>query len=245
MTFDTGVIVTVAGTLPDHMMGGYELLVTRTTGVRIGVERERYALFHLKPNAVVQPDRLASLFLPYVPPRSPYGVVEVRAPGETRYLRANDHELPPALLKARFDEFTAYPDPNEPGALTIDPVWIEEHITTEDVPVFGTLTCHRKVLGYLRQVVEELPPGEVEELVRQVGACFEPLASPDDPSGPLTARPFGAVIDLNAATNRPGEPPDQPFPLLRAMYRGGFGWGGRDAYPQGSRFRYVHAPQRG
>ena len=225
-------------------MGGYELLVTRTTGEMIGVRTERYVLFHLRRNAAGTPTRLARLFLPYITEEHPYYAAEVRAPGETRYLRANDRELPPALLKARFGEFTAYPNPADPDGLRIDPAWTEERIVTEKIPVFGEVTCHQRVLGYLTKIADELLADEAGRDVSDVGPCFEPFASAEDPSGPLTARPFGAMIDLNEQENDPGETPSQETVVLREMYRGGFGWGGRDAYPQGSRFRYVHPPKR-
>ncbi|MEX0983948.1 MAG: hypothetical protein WD096_02740 [Actinomycetota bacterium] len=244
LTFDTGQILTIAGTLPDHLMGGYELLVTRTTGETIGVTHERYVLFHLKPNASANPERMASLFLPYIPADHPFDVAQVRAPGDTRYLRANDRELPPADLKVRFGEFTAYPDPATPGALVIDPVWIDDRIATATVPVLGEITCHEKVIRYLTNVMQQLEADQKTDLITDVGACYEPIASPDDPSGPFTGRAFGTVIDLNEALNEAGETPEQEFALRRFMYRGGFGWGGRDAYPQGSRFRYDHRPER-
>ena len=243
LTFDTGQIVTVVGTLPDHLMGGYELMVTRATGETIGITHERYGLFHLKPRAITNPDRLAALFLPYVPQDFPYGHVEVRAPGQTRYLRANDRELRPLALKQRFKEFAAYPDPDLPGALRIDPTWVQEHIASQTLPILGTVTCHAKALGYLAETMNELLAADRASTITDVGPCFEPVASPDDPRGPLTATAFGAAIDLNADQNEPGQPPSQEPTLVRSMYRGGFGWGGRDAYPLGARFRYVHRPR--
>jgi hypothetical protein len=244
MTFDTGQIVTIVGTLPDTMMGGYELLVTRPTAETIGVTHERYVLFHLRANATAYPGRLSQLFLPYIPPTAPFGVAEVRAPGDTRYLRANDRELPPALLKERFGEFAAYPDPASPGRIRIDPTWVDANIVTQDVPILGPVTCHEKVIRYLTHVMEGLRSADRASMIEDVGTCFDPVADPTDPSGPFTGRPFGAAIDLNQAKNHPGDPPDQPYALLRAMYKGGFGWGGRDDYPQGALFRYVHRPAK-
>ncbi len=50
----------VIGTLPDALMGGYEVLVTRDTGRRIGVAQDRYVLFHIRPNADVTADQLVT-----------------------------------------------------------------------------------------------------------------------------------------------------------------------------------------
>src|SRR5207247_511325 len=74
--------------------------------------------------------------------------------------------------------------------------------------------------------------------VSSAGICYDPVADPTDPDGPLTAKAFGAAIQLNRGTNQPGTTPEQPKALIAAMARWGFGWAGRDAYPQGALFRY-------
>ena len=111
LTFSTGNDVTIVGTLPDVLMGSYELLVDRATARGIGVTHERYILFQVRPAAHPTAPELAQRFVPYLPIDVPYPVVEVRAPGETKYLRANDREAPPIVLKERFGEFQAQPDP--------------------------------------------------------------------------------------------------------------------------------------
>lgn len=232
--------VEVVGTLPDELMGGYELLMMRPSAERIGVTHERYALFHVREGLVPDPERLAALFLPYVPPDFPYGSVEVRAPGQARYLRANDRELPPVLLKQRFGEFRAIPDPQDPGPLQVDPSWVGEHIASVDLPVIGGVTCHEQAIRALRRAMNGLGQAAVTA-IQSVGDCYEAVADPDDPDGPFTARAFGAAIDLNPATNDEGDPPDQPRKLVTAMGKAGFGWGGVDAYPQGATFRWNRA----
>lgn len=241
MTFVEGGEVEIIGTLPDTLMGGYELLMTRPAAERIGVTPERYALFHVR--ADTQPDaaRLATLFLPYVPTTFPYGDVEVRAPGQARYLRANDRALPPALLKERFGEFAAIPDLASPGPLQVDPDWVTEHITSRDVPVIGEVTCHIQAIRALTRAMNALIESGNTDKVQTVGDCYEAVADPDDPDGPLNARAFGGAIRINPATNDDGDPPEQPRRIVAAMAEVGFGWGGVDAYPQGSLFRWTRA----
>ena len=83
-----------------------------------------------------------------------------------------------------------------------------------------------------------------EDAVTDVGDCYEAVIDPDDPNGPLTSRAFGASLTLNAAENDDGDPPDQPESLVEAMAKGGFGWAGNDAYPQGSLFRFTRLPAK-
>src|SRR5262249_3724847 len=87
LTFSTGKQVSIVGTLPGVLMGGYELLVGRATGERIGVTHERYVLFHVRPYTHVTSAELSQRLVPYLPVDVPYPFVEVRAPGETTYLR--------------------------------------------------------------------------------------------------------------------------------------------------------------
>ena len=238
LTFSTGVDVTIVGTLPDVLMGSYELLVDRATGDRIGVTHERYVLFQVRLYAHATADQLAQRFVPYLPIDVPYPVVEVRRPGETKYLRANDREAPPIVLKERFGEFDAHPDPTKAGAITIDPAWVQTHIASENLPVLHTVTCDTAVLDFLRRAMNQLQSAGHAADVSSAGTCYDPVAGPTDPDGPLSAKAFGAAIELNRGTNVPGTTPAQPKTLVAAMARWGFGWAGHDAYPQGALFRF-------
>jgi hypothetical protein len=241
LEFDTGGTVVVAGVLPDDVAGGYELLVDRATGEDIGVTHERYVLFQVRPGSQPNPNVVAAQLLPYLPEDAPYYAVEVRDPGSITYRRANDRELPLMLLKRRFGEFAAQLEPVT-GVLTIDPVWVQERIVLADVPVLGPVTCHRKALAELQTAMIRIEAEGSGPLIAQVGDCFEASAVPDDPDGILSARDFGAAIDLNLASNQPGETPSQPDSVIRPMVENGFGWGGKDAWPQGALFRFRRPP---
>jgi hypothetical protein len=238
LTFDTGASVNIVATLPDVLMGGYELLVPRRTGVSIGVTHERYALFTVAPNANPVPVTLAARFVPYLPADAPYPDVEVRAPGDTAYLRADDGELPLALLKSKFGEFTAYPSTTSPGALEIDRTWIQDHIESAAVPVLGSVMCNTDAIRLLKKAMAFLTASGDESAITDVGACYKPVYQVDGPGPPISAQTFGAAIELNPQSNVKGQPPSQSTKLVKAMARAGFGWGGDDAYPQGALFRY-------
>ncbi len=147
------------GTLPDLATGGHELLVTKGTGEDLGVTTERYILFRVRPGASPRVDRLSAEILPLLPVDARYPYVEVRAPGTTRSLRANDRELPLIALKRRFGEFAALPDQTGTGAIQIEPAWIDAHIITEDLPVIGSVTCNRKAIRSLARAMIEIEGG--------------------------------------------------------------------------------------
>jgi hypothetical protein len=238
LTFSTGKEISIVGTLPDVLMGGYELLVGRSTGEKIGVTHERYALLDVRPYSHVTSEELARRLEPYLPLDAPYPHVEVRAPGETKYLRANDREAPPLVLKERFGEFTAYPDPQSAKRIKIDRSWLNTHIASEDLPVLGTVQCNNVALDLFRRAMDQLRAKGNGAAVTSVGACWVPIADATDPDGPLTGAPFGASIEIDPGSNPPGSTPEQSPALVAAMARWGFGWAGRDAYQQGALFRY-------
>jgi hypothetical protein len=238
LTFEGGHDITVVGTLPPVFMGGYEMLVLRGTGEDIGVTHERYVLFQVRPTTSPSADELSARLNPLLPNSAPYLFVEVRAPGQTVYLRANDRELPVEVLKERFGEFAATPAGAPPGQIRIEPKWVQNHIVSQDLPVLGTVQCHAKVLSLLKQAMLDLKAHHQQGMVSDIGDCYEPVASIDDPEGPLTARAFGGSIDINPRENQPGDTPNQPEALVQTMFHHGFGWGGKDEYPQGALFRY-------
>jgi hypothetical protein len=240
--FRGDVEIAIVGTLPDALMGYYELLVSRDTGDTIGVTHERYALFHVRSSRTVSADELTPLFDDLLPTDTPYPAVEIRAPGEAGYLRANDRVIPPLALKQTFGEFLARPDPQDVDRIVIDPTWIQDNIGSASVPLLGTVTCNTQTIPLLKRAARALvASGSTSEII-DVGACYDPLASLDDPTGPLPPSAWGVSIELNLSSNPPGKPPNQPKELVHEMYQLGFGWGGNDAYPQGALFRYRKAP---
>jgi hypothetical protein len=238
LVFQGGQQLTVAGTLPDDLMGAYEVLVTRETGRHIGVAHDRYVLFHAKPAAATKPGAFVSALQALLPTDAAYPAVEVRAPGDATYLRANDRSLPPLVLKRTFGEFQAHAEGTN---LVIDPTWVQDNVRSVTLPVLGTVTCNDAIVPSLKQAVRLLVAANQSAAVTDVGACFAPTLSVDGPNGTIDEGSWGVSIQLDPSANAPGEAPQQSKTLVQAMERSGFGWAGTDAYPQGALFRYQKA----
>jgi hypothetical protein len=238
LLFRGGATIDVVGTLPDALMGAYELLVPRATATEIGVTHERYSLFHVRQQANRTSRSMQPPIEDLLPPDAAFPAVEVRAPGEATYLRANDRAIPPLELKQTFGEFEARPDPTDAGRISIEPAWVQDNIRSATLPVLGTVTCASRLLPLLKQAAREITAQGLESEIVDVGPCFDPVSSPTDPNGPLSTADWGVSIQLNPSSNPPGSRPSQPKDLVHEMYRLGFGWGGNDAYPQGALFRY-------
>ena len=127
--------IRIATVLPDELVGASELLVSKETGRRIGVTRDRYLLVRPVAGGSMTSVSLRRAIQPLLP--RDLGVfrrVQARAPGETPYFRAGDAVLPPVLLKALFGEFAARPAPGQPGSLEVDPAWMGTHLVTTRIP---------------------------------------------------------------------------------------------------------------
>ena len=138
------------------------------------------------------------------------------------------------MLKERFGEFDAHPDPTKAGALTIDPAWVQTHIASEDLPVLHTVTCDTEVLDLLRRAMNQLASAGHASDVSSAGTCYDPVADPTDPDGPLTAKAFGAAIELNRGTNVPGDRPGADEDIDRNDGSVGIRLGGSRCLPTGS-----------
>jgi hypothetical protein len=237
--FQGGFQVTIVGVLPDELVGAAELVVDRGTGAAIGIEQERYLL--LLPTAGRHPTagRLRERLVALLPPDELYRTAQVRAPGQTRYLRMGDAVLPPSIIKARFGEWSGYPDPADPGAIQIDPRWVEKKIVTTTVPVLGEVTCHRKLIPQLRGAMEELESAGLASTIHSFAGCFAARNVLGSPSASISHHSWGIAIDVNADTNPFARPPSQDPALVALMESWGFTWGGDWIVPDGMHFEYL------
>jgi hypothetical protein len=242
--FQGGASVTINGVLPDELVGGAEVVVNRATGAAIGVTQNRYLLF--QPSAGLQPSdrQLEGRFRAVLPPGLPYPVVEVRAPGETTYLRAGDGMLPQALIKRRFGEWAGTPQAADASLLEIDPAWIQDHIVTVTIPVLGRVSCNRKILPQLRGAMKAVVAQGLESTVHSFDGCFVAAFDLSPSSGSISHNAWGAAVDVNADTNRLGSPPAQDPELVAIMRQWGFVWGGDLLVPDGMHFEYASQPNR-
>jgi hypothetical protein len=244
MEFESGFQVTIVGVLPDEQVGAAELVVDRGTGAAIGVEQERYLLLlpaaDRNPTAAGLRERLIRL----LPPDLPYRTAQVRAPGQARFLRMGDAVLPPSIIKARFGEWTGYPDPAEPGSIQIDPRWVDKKIVTTTVPVLGEVTCHRKLIPQLRGAMDELERNGLAATIHSFAGCFAARNVMGSPSATISHHSWGIAVDVNADTNPFARPPAQDAQLVALMQRWGFGWGGDWIVPDGMHFEYLRPPPK-
>ena len=225
--------IEVVAVIPDELMGGHELLVSRKTGERLGFTRDRYAL--IDPAEGVSSEEIHAEIEAIVPEDT---FVEVRGwSAGVPLLRHGDGVSSMAKLKLNFGEFAADP---EGGELDPDPAWEEENIETREVPLLGEVTCHRKIFP---QLIAGLAAIQGEGVVGSgYAGCYVPRFISHDPTRSLSYHSWGVAIDINAEANAFGAEPDQDTALVESMEAQGFQWGGRWDVPDGMHFEWLYFP---
>jgi hypothetical protein len=235
-----GTTLRVTGIIDDELIGAHEVLVSRTTGTRLGIVRSRYLL--VAPRSSVPRRRVEAGLRSALPP----GVrLRVRAPGETPVFRHGDAVLPPLALKEVFGEFAAAPIAG--GFLRVERRWVSQSIRTARVPRLGAVRCHRRIIPMLRGALQELSDRGLAGLIdpAQYGGCYSPRFLNRTPAAGISHHAWGVAVDLNVAQNPYGAEPRMDRRVVEIFERWGFTWGGRWLVPDAMHFEFMRFPTRG
>ena len=235
--------IRIAAVLPDELVGAAELLVSRATGARIGISRDRYLLIQPSDHHRLTSRSLRRALGSLTPKAlGVFGRVQVRAPGETPYFRAGDAVLPPVLVKVLFGEFAARPAPGRPGYLELDPSWVRAHLVTSRIAPLGVVTCNRGIVDQVRGAMRELRSRGLGDLIRSFNGCWNARFISRDPTAMISHHTWGIAFDTNLDGNFYGQTPHQDPRLVRILERWGFLWGGTFVVPDGNHFEYRRSP---
>jgi hypothetical protein len=132
----------------------------------------------------------------------------------------------PGLLKVRFGE-PAVGLPYGSDWIRVSPTFLHRYIVHRRVPILGTVTCHRALIGRLRAALGELARRGLSGLVDpgDFAGCYAPRRI--QPRGQLSLHAWGLAVDLNASRNPFRGRSHQDRRLVRTMEKHGFTWGGR------------------
>jgi hypothetical protein len=168
--------------------------------------------------------------------------MQLRAPGETPFLRASDAVLPQVLIKEHFGEFAWQPPPPGQDDFILDPAWVAANIVDAEVPILGHVRCHRALVPALTRALDDLVQQDLAGLVdpSTFQGCFVPRMTRSG-SG-ISRHAWGAAVDINFADNQTGVASAQDERLVAAMARAGFTWGGGWLVPDPAHFEYVQPP---
>jgi hypothetical protein len=104
--------------------------------------------------------------------------------------------------------------------IEIDPRWAADHLVTEDLPLLGTVTCHRDVIGPLRTALQDLADNGLGFTVHGSLGCFVPGIIPS--TGSISRHSWGVAFDVNPGPNPRGLLGAQDQRLVDALAAQGF-----------------------
>ena len=235
LIFRTG-SVRVGAVVPDDAVGWAEVLVNREVGHRLGIAHERYLLAQ-PPDPLTRP-AMKRMLDPLVGDNP----IRVDLPGATRYVRVASGVRPPIVVKEFFGEFAATPQSN-PAWLTIQPSWVERNIVTTEVPLLGTVRCHRKLIPMVRAALYEIVERGLGPEIEVYSGCWVSRTVARSPTAPPSYHAYGAAIDINAPQNPYGTKPTMDRRIVRIFESHGFNWGGDFLIPDGHHFEFWEFPE--
>lgn len=129
----------------------------------------------------------------------------------------------------------------ENGWIEPDDAWVQANLTTAEVPILGTVTCHRVMIPQLSGALAEIEREGLASLIRpeDYAGCYAPRFIDRDPTLPLSNHAFGLAVDLNSDTNQLGTRGDMDPRIVEIFERWGFEWGGRWERPDPMHFELA------
>lgn len=131
--------------------------------------------------------------------------------------------------------------PNEDGTLNQDPEWVRKNIVSFQVPILGSMKCHRVMRPQLSQALAEIESSGLAPLIdtKQFGGCYVPRFIARDQTRPISMHGWGLAIDINVSTNLQGAEPQLDPRIVHIFERWGFRWGGHWSVPDGMHFELA------
>lgn len=224
-----GTEISIIGIVADSVLGAPELIVTDSTAGEVGAFEPRFLLFEFEGESGSIERDVRAVFPTDLP-------VRFRGPGETSYLRHADAVLPQVVIKQIFGEFTINSPTTDP--FEVDPVWFDTQIVTQQLPLVGSVTCHRSVMPLLEQALIALAEAD-QDLIDPAG--FEGCWNPRFVSGSqsISRHAWGVAFDINYSANPTGSGAAMDPAVVETLAALGFTWGGDWLVPDPAHFEWV------
>ena len=112
------------------------------------------------------------------------------------------------------------------GRIAPDSAWVRENIRTEQVPILGSVTCHKVMLPQLRAALAQVVEQKLADRIHpgEYAGCYYPRFIAGSTS--LSNHSFGIALDLNVPGNQRGTSGEMDRGVVAIFKRWGFGWGG-------------------
>lgn len=226
----------VAGVVDDALIGSSELVVSSTDADLMGWDGQgSLVVEHTRADARSLETDLLSL----VPGATPARVVIPDDDGP----RAASLVLPLSEVKRQFGTF-AYRPREDVREIDIDPEWVTENIVSADMPLLGTVRCHREIVDDLAAVLGELVDRGLGDLIRseEYAGCYHARRTGTGADAGLSRHSWGIAIDINVDLGAPGGGIPLPDQVIDVFEQRGFRWGGDFLIADNHHFEWVGIP---
>ncbi len=116
------------------------------------------------------------------------------------------------------------------GRIQPEQSWVDSHISTEEVPILGTVTCNRFIMPQLRAALTEVVTRGLADKINpgEYAGCYYPRFIAG--STTLSNHSFGTALDLNVPGNLRGTVGEMDRDVVAIFKKWGFAWGGDWGY---------------
>ncbi|PVG82267.1 hypothetical protein DDE18_12275 [Nocardioides gansuensis] len=112
------------------------------------------------------------------------------------------------------------------GRIAPESSWVEANIRTEQVPIIGSMTCHKVMFPQLRAALLEIQQRGLADKIHpgEYAGCYYPRYIANTQR--LSLHSFGIAFDINVPGNQRGTVGEIDRDVVAIFKRWGFGWGG-------------------
>lgn len=227
----------VVAVVPDGSVGRSEIVLHAADATAAGLGADGTVFLRHEAAPGVELEALTAQIEALVPPDLTARIVDATA-GE---LRRAPLVLSLAQVKELFGEFAFRPRDGV-REIDIDPDFAAQHIVRADVPILGSVTCHRGIVddlrGALQQVVDAGLAREIDPA--RYGGCYHPRRI-STTGARLSHHSWGIAIDINVDLSHPDLGPSPHPDVIAAFEAHGFRWGGDFIQPDNHHFEWIGA----
>jgi hypothetical protein len=112
------------------------------------------------------------------------------------------------------------------GRIAPQPGWVSSHISTQVMPIIGSMTCNTAMFPQLRAALDEIVADGLTAAIHpdQYGGCYVPRFIAGTTT--LSNHAFGLALDVNVAENQRGTVGLINRQVVSIFQKWGFTWGG-------------------
>src|SRR3954447_561105 len=130
------------------------------------------------------------------------------------------------------------------GRIAPQQAWVSSHISTQVMPIIGSMTCNTQMFPQLRAALDEIVSRGLASAIHpsQYGGCYVPRFIAGTTT--LSNHAFGLAFDVNVAENQRGTVGLINRQVVSIFQKWGFTWGGNWHFTDPMHFelnRIVHA----